>query len=723
MLTMSNTDKATEDDNTNMANNNDNNDHPEQEGHHQQKQHGACPDGSTEFPTTNSVESDGEKGAECKNGTNDERTTKVPTKNGYGRRSLRNTITKKNNSNHTQENGNTEKEANGAVDTNSKRPMRRTRKSVPNYSDEGVDDSMVEDEPRNGTSFPKTADNAPSSSSLSSFGNSTRKDNVDAAPDSSTIPDEKEQTPVEQPSSSTNKRRGAKNGYKRKNRSSSSEEPSKSSRPQRRAAKDALESLARVGETSEEDDDSVEVILPPRKRAKLAPTKDEKEKSTLSSRTSSIVRGSNNRRRNENAHSTDDADETIQRSKTADKNHLGPDEENFDRPGAITANSSGEDPADPQNSDTKASQSKLPIVYGGMGASKYEGNILFSQMLDSRREEYMEAKNCGDKDTTNAIMQEIANSFRFVDKFGNPMTMSEACTKIYKNIADHRILDKMRQGRSTGATQKKPSLPPVVPPPVEPEVPEESVLLAEYDASKEYIEELEFHTLACETEFEGLDPLAPPPALPELPADQNGRAKYSFYDKYSYVTEGYKCRIVHVDCTGLDRISQEDKQFIGYLMERNDLFVLFQGLCRGIQKEKILLELQNSSSPGPFPKVRRYDRVVKEDGSVEYIECDKMIGMAIPDYIEYLNVLSKPEAANDFQFTDLTNDALLTIKPSETCLYMTDVDMTDRLTVLDDSYRRNFLLHEILPGGEWCMMNRVRSESIITLVIYIFGFI
>ena len=33
------------------------------------------------------------------------------------------------------------------------------------------------------------------------------------------------------------------------------------------------------------------------------------------------------------------------------------------------------------------------------------------------------------------------------------------------------------------------------------------------------------------------------------------------------MTEGFDCRVVHVDCTGLDHIPQEDKYFVGNVMK------------------------------------------------------------------------------------------------------------------------------------------------------------
>ena len=111
-------------------------------------------------------------------------------------------------------------------------------------------------------------------------------------------------------------------------------------------------------------------------------------------------------------------------------------------------------------------------------------------------------------------------------------------------------------------------------------------------------------------------------------------------------------------------------------------------------------------------KVRRYDKVA-QDCYAEYIERDTYVGITVGDFFRYWKMLKvgSEERTRMFTFTNHMakdeSEREVTIDPASTVLYLTDLDMPERTATLNDEYKQVFKLPEILPGGRWCMMNKV----------------
>ena len=65
---------------------------------------------------------------------------------------------------------------------------------------------------------------------------------------------------------------------------------------------------------------------------------------------------------------------------------------------------------------------------------------------------------------------------------------------------------------------------------------------------------------------------------------------------------------------------------------------------------------------------------------------------------------STSTAAATLSTTPMTSNSC----PSDSCIYMTDVEMATYCPRFDYEYKQQFKMKELLPGGTWCLMNHVR---------------
>lgn len=185
--------------------------------------------------------------------------------------------------------------------------------------------------------------------------------------------------------------------------------------------------------------------------------------------------------------------------------------------------------------------------------------------------------------------------------------------------------------------------------------------------------------------------------------------------KWEYVSEDR--RIILADFTGVDRhqISVETKQSLGEMMQRDDIALIFQGLCEGMNEEDVLQQIKYEFSNGkPYHKFRRFDKTVSAEGSVSFVERDGFVDMPGEDFLNYLELARAASQSDATHPTDLftfhdSKGTKQTVDPSQVVFYMTDVDIPKLLPELNDYYQEIFKMKEILPGGTWCMMNRVST--------------
>lgn len=194
-----------------------------------------------------------------------------------------------------------------------------------------------------------------------------------------------------------------------------------------------------------------------------------------------------------------------------------------------------------------------------------------------------------------------------------------------------------------------------------------------------YIEELAYHFFKGHATGK-LDPLPPPGPVPQSPTDG------------TLVTWTYNptTRVYLGDFSRVAQISLIHKRFLGQLMERDDIAVVSIGLIGAPKSQQQFLDRVGlDMGDDTYDKFRKFNRV-ETLGVVSYHEVDGSIRLKVADYLKDLADLEGSEI------------------PAETVVYMTDVEMATRLQSLDEEYKRNFKMPEILPGGGWCLMNYVR---------------
>lgn len=176
-----------------------------------------------------------------------------------------------------------------------------------------------------------------------------------------------------------------------------------------------------------------------------------------------------------------------------------------------------------------------------------------------------------------------------------------------------------------------------------------------------------------------------------------------------------KQRVVRFDVsTTVREIPREHKEYLGLLMERDDITVISKGLFPALDQDNLKSFLDNLGQvcgSAMFHKFRRYDRVSTEDGVVTYQECFKgFVSMKVSSYIAYLDLLQNAgEGSNSkrFRFEDSTGIQHEIEDVAEVVFYLVDMEMEKHCHKLDEWYKRDFKMKEILPGGAWCMMNHV----------------
>ena len=430
--------------------------------------------------------------------------------------------------------------------------------------------------------------------------------------------------------------------------------------------------------------------------------------------------------------------------------------------------------------ESPSEEPELVVVRCGPGTSNLPGNKRYVADLCAKRAEYLKMKNKPHSVEREAILRHFLARYKFVrDGSDEPITEEAARAKLMKSLADARLpAPKQSRGRPKSANRKRgrtkledvngeaqvdadahrkikrarsstdvqstngskpssrrqqrqsssvgltapPSASDQSPGPQEehgtappkPAPKKESKYLHNF-LHQPYTEELAFHYYAnvpepfAENPDEpGLDPLPPPLDPPELPEGTDL--------KWEYVSEDR--RIILADFTGVDRhqISVETKQSLGEMMQRDDIALIFQGLCEGMNEEDVLQQIKYEFSNGkPYHKFRRFDKTVSAEGSVSFVERDGFVDMPGEDFLKYLELARAASRSDATQPTDLftfhdSKGTKQTVDPSQVVFYMTDVDIPKLLPELNDYYQEIFKMKEILPGGTWCMMNRVSTN-------------
>jgi hypothetical protein len=204
-----------------------------------------------------------------------------------------------------------------------------------------------------------------------------------------------------------------------------------------------------------------------------------------------------------------------------------------------------------------------------------------------------------------------------------------------------------------------------------------------------------------------LAPLKPPPPPPTPPDTGNCT--------WTYDTEN---RLFFADFRGhKGPIDPVDKRFMFEVMERDDLTLISDGLLDIGCLDRKLWNMQNIA--GTFldefyHKFRRFDSI-KRGGKNVVVEVDNLYSMRMFDYCAYLEKREKFLAGTiddgaDFSFQDHTGKER-TLDVSVSTLYCIDLDLKKNLKELYDDFMANFRMASILPGGQYCLMNKVTDDA------------
>jgi hypothetical protein len=272
--------------------------------------------------------------------------------------------------------------------------------------------------------------------------------------------------------------------------------------------------------------------------------------------------------------------------------------------------------------------------------------------------------------------------------------------------------------------------PPSVP---ERDVPPASNHLHEFATSPFYIEELAYHHYHAfssdDADLDQLGPLPPPPS--EIPSPPHHISITWTYDPESRVYLG--------DFSSVAVIPKDQKQFLGSLMERDDITVICEGLFVKVTDVKIFLDLLACTFGircQRYGKFRRFKRCQSpKTGFTDYEEMDGYVTMNVKkDYLNY--VARKVYGGSDFSScafdlqtpietkadagseAAVTTDLKTNAPPDDLSIYMTDVEMARYFPQFDKEYKQKFKMKEILPGGKWCLMRHVCEYFCLALFLF-----
>lgn len=207
-----------------------------------------------------------------------------------------------------------------------------------------------------------------------------------------------------------------------------------------------------------------------------------------------------------------------------------------------------------------------------------------------------------------------------------------------------------------------------------------------------------------------LPQIPPPPPVPEAP--NTGKCKWSYNED---------TRVYLADFSVQDQatfaIDPKDERFMLDVMERDDITLVSQGLLDMSALDHNLWSLDNigaSLDQEFFHRFRRFDTRQYKNGTEKIEEIDVLYAMQMMDYRRYLDqregFLTHGQSERRFDFTDnMGKEHSIDVVTS--ALYMIDLDLYKFLPSLGDNFRSAFRYPSALPGGHYCMMNKVTPSA------------
>ena len=222
-----------------------------------------------------------------------------------------------------------------------------------------------------------------------------------------------------------------------------------------------------------------------------------------------------------------------------------------------------------------------------------------------------------------------------------------------------------------------------------------------------YIEELTYHYLGhkakyTDNELANLEPLKDPWDFVLRAPKLNDGVEWRYDEEQ---------RIVTVDFSKVTVINEKHKLYLAEIMERDDITVISDGLVRPVDDLLHVLDcFERENKDTPFGYIRQFNRIVTgEDETYEEVS-DGHLTMAVSDYVEYIRILTGDHPDKPFSYKDQDGHIITVEKTSDVVFYMLDIFMPRLFTSFNNEFESNFKMKELLPGGEWCMLNPVSQR-------------
>jgi hypothetical protein len=230
------------------------------------------------------------------------------------------------------------------------------------------------------------------------------------------------------------------------------------------------------------------------------------------------------------------------------------------------------------------------------------------------------------------------------------------------------------------------------------------------NSSPYYIEETSFLSSG------EISPLSPPPPLQDPPFPS--KVKWQFCES---------SRVYHANFRGLavSQLTVEDLTFFGYLLERDDIAFVSEGLLEGLNPhEWRCSHLKSIYGDFRFHSFRKFE-TIEADGNTLYKEHDKTLSLTLRDFISYIEMWEdhqkrKSELSDidtidwrfDYEGRDKDGNAINEILDvRKDIVYLIDVDLGEKFRGLTKNFQDNFKMPKILPGGGLCLMRAVTESA------------
>jgi hypothetical protein len=164
-------------------------------------------------------------------------------------------------------------------------------------------------------------------------------------------------------------------------------------------------------------------------------------------------------------------------------------------------------------------------------------------------------------------------------------------------------------------------------------------------------------------------------------------------------------------------LERHHKVALAQLYELSSITVVSKGLHGNFPGIQQFVE-QGLAGHGeqPYHKFRLFHKVEGSDSIVTPQEQDKLHSMRMSDFLRYLKkhngVDEDPEFKYQATFEEGSAIRYETIEDAtKVVFYMIDAETASELPALDKIYKQNFKAPEMLPGGDWCVMDPVSASS------------